>query len=98
MKNLFANDMVPGDIFHPSEIVKDEMEARNVKQVDLVKVSGFNKSFISLFLKGERSITIPFALSLEKVLNIPAEFWVRLQKQYEMNKELIELRKIKNAS
>jgi len=26
------------------------------------------------------------------------EFWVRLQKQYEMNKELIELRKIKNTS
>lgn len=98
MKNLFANDMVPGDIFHPAEIVKDEMEAKDVKQVDLVKASGFNKSFISLFLKGERSITIPFALSLEKVLNIPAEFWVRLQKQYEMNKELIELRKIKNAS
>lgn len=98
MKNQFANDMVPGDVFHPAEIVKDEMEAQDIKQVDLVKASGFNKSFISLFLKGERSITIPFALALEKVLNIPAEFWVRLQKQYEMNKQLIELRNIKNAS
>ena len=23
----FANDMLPGDLFHPSEIIKDELEA-----------------------------------------------------------------------
>ncbi|HKL34295.1 MAG TPA: HigA family addiction module antitoxin [Tangfeifania sp.] len=98
MNNKFANDMVPGDAFHPAEIIKEEMEAQNVKQTDLVQASGYNKSFISLFLKGKRSITLNLALALEKVLDIPAEFWVRLQKQYEMNKSLIELREMKNAS
>ncbi|MFW5822645.1 MAG: helix-turn-helix transcriptional regulator [Tangfeifania sp.] len=98
MKNIFANDMVPGDAFHPSEIIKEEMEAQNIKQIDLVQASGYNKSFISLFLKGERSITLNLALALEKVLDVPAEFWVRLQKQYEMNECLIELKKMKNAS
>jgi HTH-type transcriptional regulator/antitoxin HigA len=94
----YANDMIPGDVFHPAEIIKDEMEAQNIRQIDLVKISGFNKSFISLLLKGERGITIPFALALEKVLKIPAEFWVRLQKQYEMDKELIALKNRKSAS
>jgi hypothetical protein len=28
----YANDMIPGDVFHPSEIVKDELEARGIKQ------------------------------------------------------------------
>lgn len=98
MKNKFANDMVPGDVYHPAEIIREEMEAQNVKQTDLVQASGYNKSFISLFLKGERSITLNLALALEKVLDVPAELWVRMQKQYEMNKSLIELKKMKNAS
>ena len=29
MKN-YANEMTPGDVFHPGEIVKDEMEAARV--------------------------------------------------------------------
>ncbi|MGC9355811.1 MAG: HigA family addiction module antitoxin [Mariniphaga sp.] len=98
MKNIFANDMVPGDIYHPSEIIREEMEAQNIKQSELAEASGYNKSFISLFLKGERNITTSLAIALEKVLNIPAEFWVRLQKQYELNKNLMELKKMKNAS
>lgn len=97
MKN-YANQMVPGDIFHPSEIILEEMEAQNIKQVDLVRISGFNKSTISLFLKGERGITIPMAIMLEKALNIPAEFWLRLQKNYELNRDLRLLKKEKNAS
>ena len=90
--------MTPGDVFHPSETILEEMEAQKVRQVDLVKASGFNKSHISLLLKGERGITIPIALVLEKTLNISAEFWVRLQKQFELNRDLILLRKEKKAS
>lgn len=94
----FANEMIPGDVFHPSEIIKDELEARGMRQVDLINQTGYNKGFISLLLKGERNITSSFALVLEKVLEIPAEFWIRLQKNYEMNKALIEIRNMKNAS
>ena len=94
----YANEMTPGDVFHPGEIVKDEMEARGIKQADIVAASGFNKSFISLFLKGERSININLAIALETIFSIKAEFWIRLQKQYEMNKELIELRQKRLAS
>lgn len=94
----YVNDLTPGDVFHPSEIIKDELEARGIKQVELAKITGFNKSFISLFLKGERGINIKLAIALETLLSINAEFWIRLQKQYEMNKALIELQKAKMAS
>lgn len=93
-----ANEMVPGDIFHPSEIIKDEMESRGMRQIDLVNQSGYNKGFISLLLKGERNITSSCALVLEKVFDIPAEFWIRLQKNYELNRELIEIRAQRTAS
>lgn len=94
----FANEMIPGDIFHPSEIIKDELEARGMRQVDLTNQSGYNKGFISLLLKGERNITSSVALALEKTFDIPAEFWIRLQKNYELNKALIEIRNLKSAS
>jgi addiction module HigA family antidote len=94
----YANEMTPGDVFHPGEIVKDEMETRGIKQAVIVAGSGFNKSFISLFLKGERSMNINLALALETILSIKAEFWIRLQKQYEMNTELIELKQKRLAS
>ncbi|MDP3431348.1 MAG: addiction module antidote protein, HigA family [Bacteroidota bacterium] len=97
MKTL-ANEIIPGDVFHPSEIIKDELEARGMRQVDLINQTGYNKGFISLLLKGERNITSSVALVLEKVFEIPAEFWIRLQKNYEMNKALIEIRNLKNAS
>jgi len=94
----YVNDQVPGDVFHPAEFIKDEMEAQNIKQADLARISGFNRSFVSLLLKGERSITIPFAIALEKAFNIPAEVWIKLQKNYEMNKDLILLKKARLAS
>ena len=94
----FANDMLPGDLFHPSEIIKDELQARGMRQVDLVNQSGYNKGFISLLLKGERNITSTLALALENVFGISAEFWIRLQKNYELNKELLDLRNRKSVS
>ncbi len=94
---MYANDMIPGDVFHPSEIIRDEMEAQGIKQVELAKESGFNKSFISLLLNGKRNITSSIALTLEKVLSVKAETWIRLQKNYELQKELIELRNLKSA-
>lgn len=94
----YANDMIAGDIFHPSETIVDEMEAQNIKQVELVKATGYNKSHISLLLSGKRGITIPIALALESLLQIPAEFWIKLQKNYELQKDLSELQKHKFAS
>ena len=93
----YTHKMTPGEAFHPSETVREELEAAGKKQSDLVKASGLNKSFISLFMKGERSISVNFALVLEKVLEIPAEFWIKLQKGYELDLELIELRKIRTG-
>ena len=87
---MYANDMIPGDVFHPLETIKDEMEAQGIKQIALVKESGFNKYFISLLLQGKRNITTSIALVLEKVLNVKAEIWIQIQKNYELHKELIE--------
>jgi plasmid maintenance system antidote protein VapI len=50
-------------------------------------------------MHGKRNITISIAiaLALQKVLNIKAETWIRLQKNYELQKELLELKNLKSA-
>jgi len=38
LRIMYANDLTLRDIFHPSEIIKDEMEAQGIKQADLVLI------------------------------------------------------------
>jgi len=94
---MYANDLIPGDLIHPCEIIRDELEAQNISQTELAKQSKFNKSLISLLMNGKRNITTSIAIALENVLSVKAETWIRLQKNYELNKELIELKKLKSA-
>ena len=81
-----ANDLIPGDLFVPGEYIKDEMEARGMKQVDLASAVGMSKSEISLLLSGKRNITILLAMQLEKLFEINAETWMNIQVKYDIEK------------
>jgi HTH-type transcriptional regulator/antitoxin HigA len=81
----YANDMIPGDVFHPGEFVKEEMEARNMSQQELADKLNISKSEMSLLLNGHRNITPSIAIKLEKVWGTDAEVWMNLQIRYEIN-------------
>lgn len=84
-----ANQLIPGDVFHPGEFLKEEIEARNMKQVDLVAALNLSKTEVSLIIHGKRNITVPIAIKLESLLGIDAETWMNLQVKYEI--ELVKL-------
>jgi len=84
-KKRTANDMIPGDIIHPGEIIKDELDARDMSQQDLVDKIKMSKSEISLLLHGHRNITPTIAVLLEKAIGIDAEIWMNLQVKYDIN-------------
>lgn len=88
LKKTAANNLIAGDIFHPGEFLKDEMEARGMKQVDLAEALGVSKSEINLIIHGKRNITALMAVMLEDVFEIAAEVWMNLQVKYEI--ELIK--------
>ena len=88
-----ANDLVPGDVYHVGEYISEEMEARNMKQVELAKALDISKSEMSLILNGKRSLTIPMALKLEKIWSINALLWMRLQVRYQVESLRIEYTK-----
>jgi len=92
-KKKEANDLIPGDLFVPGEYIKDEMQARGMKQVTLAGELGLSKSELSLVLSGKRKINIMLAIQLEKVFKIDAETWMNIQVKYDIEKVKMRLAK-----
>lgn len=84
-KKATANDIIPGDIFHPGEYIKEELDARGLHQQDLADKIKVSKSEISLVIHGHRDINAKLAVLLEKALGIDAEFWMNLQVKYDID-------------
>jgi len=103
-KRKLANDLVPGSAMHPGELLRDELEAREMKQVELAKELGIAKNVMSEIINGKRNLTPELAVRLEDALGIKAEFWMKYQVSYEIdririkNKKAIEKAKISDKS
>ncbi len=76
---------------HPTEIIKDEIKARSMSQKELAKRMGMQAPNVTRLLKGE-NITTSIAQKLEEALDIPADFWMRLQTQYDRDVKAISIR------
>lgn len=85
--------LIPGDIFHPGEHLKDEIKARDMSQQELADETGLSKSEISLIIHGRRNITPQIAIKLELALDVKAEFWMNLQIKYDIDLLKSEYRK-----
>lgn len=90
--------------YHPGELVKEELECRNIKQKDFAGKFGLSYSALNEILNAKRPITTEFALLLEAALGINADILVRMQTDYNLqmarkNDSLLEkLNKIKNIA
>ncbi len=81
-----ANDLTPGSAIHPGQLLKDELDARNMKQIDLAKELGIAKNVMSEIINGKRNLSPELAVRLEDILEIKAEFWMKYQMAYEIDK------------
>ena len=81
-------EYVPFAAVHPTEIVKDEIKARGISRKELAFRMGMETSNLSKLLRGE-NITPAIAAQLELALDIPSEFWLNLQSQYEIDSSII---------
>ena len=82
----YANNMMSSMLIHPGEMLKDEIEARNITQKDLAKRMGVSYTVFNEILNGKRPITTDYALLLEAALGIDAGIWLRLQADNNMQK------------
>lgn len=77
--------LVPFEATHPGELIKDELKERGLTQKRLSEITGIQASVISETITGKRSISLNMAIALEKALGIPADMWMNLQTQYNLD-------------
>ncbi len=73
------------DPIHPGEILKDELAEVGLNGAALAKRLGVPENRIYQILNRQRSITADTALRLGKFFNTGPEFWLNLQKAYELD-------------
>ncbi|MFO7939829.1 MAG: HigA family addiction module antitoxin [Bacteroidales bacterium] len=89
------NTILPFEATHPGILIKDELAARDdLNQKELAKELGVKASFLNEIIKGKRPVTADIAVLLEKVLEIPADYWMKFQSQYEIDKARIKEKNI----
>lgn len=80
---------------HPGEILQDELEALDIKKSSFAQQLGMKPGHFSELLHGKRHISAATAIKLENLLDIPAEYWMRVQVYYDL---FVERNKEKEAA
>lgn len=79
------NDCVPCMAIHPGEIIKDELDAREMKQKELASLMSMPTSVLNDIIKRRRAVTPEVAILLQEILGIDASYWLALQNQYDID-------------
>ena len=66
----------------PGETLLETINALGMSQVELESRTGITKKTINRIIKGKEPITQNTALALEKVLKVPAHFWLNMDDRY----------------
>ncbi|MBD2359817.1 HigA family addiction module antidote protein [Anabaena minutissima FACHB-250] len=69
---------------HPGEILADEITELSMTASDLARVLHVPKNRITEIINGRRGITADTALRLGQYFGTGGEFWLNLQKNYEL--------------
>lgn len=76
---------MPSAPIHPGEILKDEMTTLNLSPAKLARAIKVPANRVSQIVSGKRSISADTALRLGRLLSTGPQFWLNLQKAYELD-------------
>ena len=69
---------------HPGEVLKDELESRNIPQRSFAKQVNMSYSVLNEILNGHRPLTTNTALMFEAALDVPADALMYMQTKYNL--------------
>lgn len=69
---------------HPGELLKEEIECRNLSQTKLASQTGISYKMLNDILNCRRPVTEPTAMLIEAALGISAALLLRMQTDYNM--------------
>ncbi len=70
---------------HPGEILEEELEELGMSATELSRIIEVPANRITQIIKGKRAITADTALRLGQYFAMSADFWMNLQKMYELD-------------
>ena len=70
---------------HPGRILRRELQARQISQAELARLTNCPPPLINAIAQERRSVSIETARQLERVLQIPAHVWVNLQANHDQS-------------
>lgn len=80
---------------HPGEILQEEfLIPMGISAYKLSKSIGVQQTRISLIIKGERGITADTAMRFSKYFGTSPEFWMNLQREFDLRKVKSEIKEI----
>ena len=88
-----ANGMRP---VHPGEILAEELEEMGMSANALARALAVPTNRITAILNGQRGVSADTALRLSRYFSTTPQFWLNLQKTYELRKAEIESRETIN--
>jgi HTH-type transcriptional regulator / antitoxin HigA len=77
--------LTPAIAIHPGEILKDELQARDIKQKEFALLTGIPQTQLNEIIKGKRGINADIALLIGKTLKMDPVLWLNLQNNYELD-------------
>ena len=70
---------------HPGEMIREEfLVPLEITQTELASRLGVSFPRLNEVIRGKRGVTPDTALRLERVLGMPAEFWLGLQQDWDL--------------
>lgn len=82
--DMIANNLTPFEPTHPGELIRDELESLDVTQSKLAEQIGVSPSLLNEVINGKRGVSAELALMLEAAIGVPADVWLKLQADYNM--------------
>lgn len=76
--------MTTAEPIHPGEHLAEFLDELNITQYRLAKTIGVPQVRVSEIVRGRRSITADSALRIGKALDTTPEFWLNLQRMYDL--------------
>lgn len=77
------NQYAPDLVSPPGDTLAETLAALGMTQAELAVRSGRPYNTVSEIINGKASITPETALQLERVLGVPARFWLKREQQYQ---------------
>jgi HTH-type transcriptional regulator/antitoxin HigA len=86
-----ANAFSPDWASPPGDTIVDLIEERGWTQAELADRLGYSPKAVRHLLGGQASLTEAVAHDLERVLGVPAHFWLTREAQYRAQCERLDL-------